>query len=154
MRVRFPREERTKGEVLDDRKLGQHFSVEHLDHALVDFAPAIADARDVEQDGAVLPEGACLDIVDEADGREVHVSVAVVFHDGCLGDVAGLGCAPHGAFLGHRLVVVDGAGELCGAEDIRHKGVIVQAPDSVRAGWLQGVSQDELSHHPQVPMTI
>ena len=88
--IDLPREERAKGEVLDNRKLRQHLGVEHLDHALVDLAPAVADARNVEQDGTVLPERTLLDIVDEADGGKVHVELALVLDHGGLGDIAGL----------------------------------------------------------------
>ncbi|KAI6748017.1 hypothetical protein HG531_008559 [Fusarium graminearum] len=56
------------GILLDNRKLGQHFSVEHLDHALVDLAPTVANARDVEQDRTMLPEWALLHVVDKANG--------------------------------------------------------------------------------------
>lgn len=90
LRIDLPREERAKGEVLDNRELGQHLGVEHLDHALVDLAPAVADARNVEQDRTVLPERTLLDIVDEADGREVHVDLSLVLYHGGLCDIAGL----------------------------------------------------------------
>lgn len=79
--------------MLHDGELGEDFGVEHLDHALVDLAPAVADAGDVEEDRAVFPEGPRLDVVDEADGGEVHVCEALVFHDDRFGHVAGFGGA-------------------------------------------------------------
>jgi len=78
--------------VLDDGELGEDLGVKHLDHALVDLAPAVADSRDVEENGAVLPEGAFLDVVDEGYRREVHPGVAVVFGDLGLSGVAGTRC--------------------------------------------------------------
>lgn len=93
LRIKVPCEKRTKVKVLNDGKLGQDFGVEHFDHALVDLAPSVTDAGDVEQDGTVLPEGALLHIVDEADGGEVHVCLALSFDDGGFGDVAGFGGA-------------------------------------------------------------
>lgn len=102
----------------------------------------------------MLPEGTRLDVVDEADGREVHVGLAVVLYDDRFGDVAGLGGALDGALCGHRVVVVDRTGELCGAEYVGHESVVVQTPDSVRAGRLQGVSQDEFSHNPQISVLV
>lgn len=82
-------------EVLHDGELGQDLGVEHLDHAFVDLAPAVADAGDVEENGAVFPEGAFFDVVDEADGGEVHVCLALVFDDEGLGYVAGFGGAAY-----------------------------------------------------------
>lgn len=72
--IPLPFEEMAKGEMLHDRELAQHFCVVHLQHALVDFSPAIFDAGDVEQNGGVFPEGSLLDVEDELNGAEVHVA--------------------------------------------------------------------------------
>lgn len=96
--------------MLHDGKLGEHFSVEHLEHALVDLAPTVADPRDVEEDRRVLPERTLLDVVDEANGGEVHVGLAVVVD--VLGDVCGARSTADGAFQGCWLVGVDWTGEL------------------------------------------
>lgn len=90
--------------MLHDGELAQHLGVEHLDHALVDLAPAVLDARHVEQDGAVFPEGALLDVVDEADGGEVHVFGAVALHGRGLGDVPRLGRVGDGTLEGRGFV--------------------------------------------------
>lgn len=72
--VSLPLKELAKWKVLHDRELAQDFRVVHLDHALVDLAPAVFDARDVEQDGRVFPERTLFDVVDELDCTEVHVA--------------------------------------------------------------------------------
>ena len=48
IRIALPGEEGAEGEVLDDGIFGEDFGVKHLDHALVDLAPSIPDARNVE----------------------------------------------------------------------------------------------------------
>lgn len=123
--VTVPGEQRAEGEVLHDRELGKDLGVEHLDHALVDLAPAVLDPRHVVEDRAVLPEGALLDVVDEPDGGEVHVGLPEPLHGLGLEDVARLGGPLHGAFEGHGLVLGDGAGVLGGTKDVRHEGVVV-----------------------------
>lgn len=60
--------------MLDHREFPQHFSIVHLQHALVDLPPAVFDARDVKQNRRVLPEWTLLDIKDELDGTIVHVA--------------------------------------------------------------------------------
>ena len=78
--IPLPLEELAEGKMLHDRELAQHFCVVHLQHALVDLSPAVFDAGDVEQDGRVFPEGAFLNVEDELDGAEVHVT-GLVFGD-------------------------------------------------------------------------
>lgn len=123
--VNVPGEERAEGEVLHDGELGKDLGVEHLDHALVDLAPAVLDPGHVVEDRAVLPEGALLDVVDEPDGREVHVGLPEPFHGLGLEDVARFRSPLDGALEGHGLVLGDGPGELCGAKDVRHECVVV-----------------------------
>lgn len=99
--------------MLHNGELAKHLGVEHLDHALVDLAPAVLDAGDVKQDGAVFPKGTLLDVVDEADGGEVHVFGAVALDGSGFGDVAGLGGVRDGALEGCGFVGRgDGAGVL------------------------------------------
>lgn len=52
----------------------QHLRIVHLQHTLVDLAPAIFDARDVEEYGRVFPEWSLLDIEDKLDSTEVHIA--------------------------------------------------------------------------------
>lgn len=66
--------------MLNNRKFAQYFRIVHFDHTLVDFTPAIFDARNVEQDGRVLPERSLFDVEDELDGAEVHVAGLVLCH--------------------------------------------------------------------------
>lgn len=129
--VAVPGKQRTEGEVLHDREFGQDLGVEHLDHTLVDLAPAVFDARHVIEDRAVFPKGALLDVVDEPDGGEVHVSLSEPLHCFRLEDVARLWGPLDGAFERHGLVLGDRAGELRGAEDVRHEGVVVKTPDTM-----------------------
>lgn len=123
--VNIPGEERAEGKVLHDREFGQDLGVEHLDHALVDLAPAVLDPRHVVEDRAVLPEGALLDVVDEPDGGEVHVGLTEPLHGLGLEDVARFRRPLDGAFERHSLLLSDGAGVLCGTKDVRHEGVVV-----------------------------
>jgi len=48
--VSLPFEEFSKRKMLDYWEFTQHFSVVHLQHALIDLSPTVFDARDVEQD--------------------------------------------------------------------------------------------------------
>lgn len=123
--INFPGEKRAEREVLHDRELGQNLGVEHLDHALVDLAPAVLDPRHVVEDGAVLPEGALLHVVDEPDGGEVHVGLPEPLHGFRLEDVAWLRRPLDGAFEGHCLLLGYRAGVLCGTKDVRHECVVV-----------------------------
>ena len=140
--------------MLDDGELGQHFGVKHLDHALVDLTPTVSNARNIEKDRTVLPEGTLLHVVDEANGREVHIDLALVFDDKGLGYIAGLGSTFHGPFCGHRFVVVNRSCKLRRAKYVRHEGMVVEAPDAVGASRFECVSQDEFPHHLQVSVLL
>ena len=72
--ISLPLEELAKRKMLDDGKFAQHFGVVHLQHALVDLSPAVFDARDVEQDGRVLPERTLFDVENELDCTVVHIA--------------------------------------------------------------------------------
>lgn len=72
--------------MLNHRKLAHHFGSIHLEHAFIDFAPAILDAADIEQHRRVLPERPSLDIIDELNGREVHVTVLILCYHSLVGD--------------------------------------------------------------------
>ena len=72
--ISFPLEELAKRKMLDDWEFAKHFGVIHLQHALVDLAPAVFDARDVEKNRRVLPKWSLLDVEDELDGTIVHVA--------------------------------------------------------------------------------
>ena len=56
----------------------------------------------------MLPEGTFLYIVDEADGGKVHVGLALILDDICLGNVAGFRGASHRSLRWHWLVLIDG----------------------------------------------
>lgn len=132
-------EEGAEAEVLHDWELGQDLGVVHFDHALVDFAPAGADAGDVVEHGGVLPKRSLFDVVDEADGVEVHVLVPLPADGGGFGDVSGVGCVGAGSFDGGLVGGGDGGAVLRAAEDVGDEGVVVQAPYTVGAGGFQGV---------------
>jgi hypothetical protein len=72
--VSLPLEELSEREMLDNWEFAQHFGVIHLQHALVDLSPAVFDARDVEQDGRVLPERTLFDVENELDCTVVHIA--------------------------------------------------------------------------------
>ena len=118
-------EEGTEGEVLHDGELREHFGVVHFQHALVDLAPAGADAGDVVQHGRVLPEWSLFDVVDEADGVEVHILVPLPLDGGGVGYVGGGGRGGVGAFGRGLGTGVDGGAVLGAAEDVGDKGVVV-----------------------------
>lgn len=73
-RVSFPFEELSERKMLHDWEFPKHFSIVHLQHALVDLSPAIFDARDVEEYWRVFPEWSFFDVENELDGTEVHVT--------------------------------------------------------------------------------
>lgn len=118
-------EEGAEAEVLDDGELGQDFGVVHFDHALVNLGPAGADAGDVVEHGGVLPEGAPFDIVDEADGAEVHVLAPVPLDGGGFGYVGGVRGIGAGSFDGCLVAGGDGGAVLGAAEDVGDEGVVV-----------------------------
>lgn len=70
--------------MLNNWKFAKDFCIVHLDHALVDFSPAVFDTGDIEQDRRVLPERTLLDVQNELDGAIVHVAGLVLVH-GWLG---------------------------------------------------------------------
>ena len=125
VRVRVEAEEGAEAEVLHDGELGQDLGVVHFEHALVDLAPAGADAGDVVEHGRVLPEGAPFHVVDEADGAEVHVSVPLPLHRGGFGDVRRVGGVRAGSFRGGSVAGGDGGAVLGAAEDVGDEGVVV-----------------------------
>jgi hypothetical protein len=73
-RVPLPLEELAERKMLDDWEFAQHFSIVHLQHALVDLSPTIFDAGNIEQDRRVLPERSLLDVENELDGTVVHIT--------------------------------------------------------------------------------
>lgn len=103
--VVVPGEEGAKGEMLDDGELGEDFDIVHFNHALVDLGPAGLDARDVEEDGAVFPKRPGFDVVDEANGAEIHVAFPFALHGCGVGNVGGGGRAGEralGCYVGGR----------------------------------------------------
>jgi hypothetical protein len=72
--ISLPLEELPEWEMLHNRELTQHFCIVHLQHTLVDLAPSVFDARDIEQYGRVFPERTFLDIKDELNGTEIHIA--------------------------------------------------------------------------------
>ena len=78
--------------MLYNREFGQDFGNVHLDHAFIDFGPASSNAGDVVEHGRMLPEGALLDIIDEADGREIQI-LSTLLTDSChFGHFCRVGC--------------------------------------------------------------
>ena len=123
--VRIEAEEGAEAEMLYDGELGQYFCVVHFDHAFVDFAPARADAGDVVEHGGMFPKRPLFDIVDEADGAEVHVLVPAPFDGGDFGDVRGVGGVGKGSFDGGVVGGGDGGAVLGAAEDVGDEGVVI-----------------------------
>ena len=137
--------------MLNDGKLGQHLCIEHLDHALVNLAPPVPDPGDVKQDRRVLPKWTFFDVIDESNGREVHVHMALVLNNGGFGYIRRFGGAADGALQWHGVLRGrDGSGELGRAEDVWYEGVVIEAPYAVGAGGFEGICEDEGSYHSQV----
>lgn len=118
-------EEGAEAEMLHDGELGQHFCVVHFDHAFVDFAPTRADAGNVVEHRGMLPKRALFDIVDEADGAEVHVLVPAPFDSGDFGDVRGIRGVGKRSFDRGFVGGGDGGPVLGAAEDVGDEGVVV-----------------------------
>ena len=125
VRVRVEAEEGAEAEMLHDGEFGQYFCVVHFDHAFVNFAPARADAGDVVEHGGMLPKRPLFDIVDEADGAEVHVLVPVLFDGGDFGDIRGVRGIGKRSFGGGSVGGGDGGAVLGAAEDVGDEGVVV-----------------------------
>lgn len=117
---------------------------------LVHLAPTVLDARNIPEHGAVFPEGTFLYVVDEPDGRKIHVQLALHLDSFGLGNIPEFWSTHHGAFKGHSLVFRDWAGELCRAKYIWKERVIIETPYSMRPGWFQGVCKDKLSYNLEV----
>lgn len=148
-------------EVLHDGQFAQDLGDEHAAHAALDLAPG-PGGGDVVEHGAVPAQavlggggsgsssftarycrrprnavaGGDLDAVDEADLAEVEVVVAKLLEgqglvDGARGDEA----------------VVE---QLGGAEQKGQELVVVEAPDAVGAGRLEGVGADEFADDKEV----
>jgi len=150
-RIPVPRKERAKGEVLYYWELGEHFGIEHLYHAFVDLAPPVPDARDVEEDGTVFPEGALLDVVDEGNGRKVNPRASVRISHLSLGGVAGPWRARCRALQRCRLRLRgERACELCRAKNVREEGMVIKAPDTVRSCRLKVVCEDKAANNLEV----
>lgn len=97
-RISLPLEQAAEGKMLHDREFSEDFRSVHLQHALVDLAPAVLDAADIVEHGRVFPERSAFDVVDELDGGEVHVAVLVVGDDALLGHCAWRRCFGKRAF--------------------------------------------------------
>lgn len=137
--------------MLNHRELREDLRVEHLDHPLVDLAPTILDAGDIEQYRAVLPERSLLDVVDEANGAEVHIRPAVSVYLGGLDNGVGLGGTADGALGRHGLAFRDRPSELRRAEYIGDEAVVIQTPDTVRTCRFESVCENQAADDFQVP---
>lgn len=140
--------------MLHNREFGKHLGIVHFYHALVDLAPAVFDAGDVKQDGRMLPKGAPFHIIDEANGGKIHVGLTLILDSGRFCHIGRFGRASdrpvkrHGFRLGG-----DGPSELGRAQDVRNKGVVVEAPYAVGASGFQCICEDEIADDFQVTAT-
>ncbi len=121
----IPAEKRTEAEMLHDGELGEDFCIVHFDHAFVDFAPSCPHARDVIQHGRVLPERALFDVVDEADGAEIHVFVTLSGYGCGFRDGGWVWRALERSFGGGLGGGCYGWAVLGAAEDVGDEGVVV-----------------------------
>ena len=73
----------------------------------------------------MFPERPLFDIVNEADGAEVHVLVPAPFDGGDFGDVRGVRGVGKGSFDGGFVGGGDAGAILGAAEDVGDEGVVV-----------------------------
>lgn len=99
----------------------------------------------------MFPEWALLYIVDEANGREVHVVLAMSFDFRRLGHVCRRRRTGNRAFDGSLVCIGYGRRILSGSKYVRNEGVIVETPYSVRTGWLESVCLDYFSYELEIP---
>ena len=111
--------------MLHNRELAQHLRIIHLNHALIHLSPSTFDPGDIEKNRTMLPEWPGLDIVDEADGGEVHVASAFEVDCGFASDVGGARGTREGTFGWHGFAVMDRGRVLGGTEDVGEEEVVV-----------------------------
>lgn len=68
--------------MLHNWKLSQDLCIIHLQHSLIDLAPAVLDARDIVKIRRMLKEGALLDIKYEANSCKVEILRPLLVHGG------------------------------------------------------------------------
>ena len=94
-------------------KLRKDFGIEHFHHALIDLAPTVPDARNVEQHRRMFPEWTLFDIIDEANRGKIHVCLALVLDNVRFCNISGFRSAFDRSLEGHGLHVGgDGTCEL------------------------------------------
>lgn len=122
----------------------------NLGSYLVDLRPARSYSRNVEQDGAVLPEGPLLHIEDEANRTKVHVDLPLTLDGILLRYVSWVGGIRQGAFPRDVCSRLYRRGELSRAKNIRYERMIVQPPYPMRSRWLERVGQNKSANEVQV----
>mmetsp|Transcript_10191 Transcript_10191/g.30686 ORF Transcript_10191/g.30686 Transcript_10191/m.30686 type:complete len:298 (+) Transcript_10191:482-1375(+) len=121
--------------VLHDGELAQHLRLVHLDHARIHLRPA-GHATDVIQHRRSLAQRSFLHVLDEPDGREVEVVIAVQSE----GIVVVDGGRPH-CCVPHQLRAAPEEGQ---------ELVVVQAPHPMAARRLQPVGFLHFAHEGEV----
>ncbi len=92
----------------------------------------------------MFPEWTRLDIRDECNSGEIHVSLLLRVDDGWVGDGLWGWCIRDGSFRGKRVLNGgDGGAKLRGTKDVRQKGVVVESPDPMGARGFEVVGFDE-----------
>ena len=110
---------------------------------LVDLAPAPPNPGDIKQHRRMLPERAPLDIVNKPHRAEIQVPLPFPLDDHGFRHVGWVGGVVAGAFGGDfnsaAVAGGNGRGVLGAAEEVGEEGMVVEAPNAVRAGGLEGV---------------
>lgn len=136
MRMRhLPLDDRSKEEMLHDGHLLKHLRLIHLQQTTIHFAPS-GHPADLIQQGRVLCKWPPLHLLHKRHTSQVHILIGEIIQDILIVNRLGL----------HILVI----NELRRAEHKRQKMVIVEAPDAMRAGWLELVSHLNFAHQTEV----
>ena len=101
----------------------------------------------------MLPERPLFDIVDKSDGAEIHVLAAFSLHHQWLRHICRIRRIWRRSLTWQIIARLDGWCVLCAAEYIWQKRVVIQTPDSMRAGRLQSVDFDEPSYELKISVS-
>ena len=91
----------------------------------------------------MFPKGPRLDIIYEADGGEIHISVFVSLDSILTSDCVRRWCLLERTLRRHLRLLGNRLRELSRSEYVWEKGVVVEAPNTVRTGWFEGIRCDK-----------
>ena len=113
---------------------------------LVDLGPSSLYPRNIVQHRTVLPERACLDAVDESYCGKVEILCRKLTHSILINYNLWSRCTSSRALVRDWVPWPQWRCQLSGTKDIRDKGMVVEAPYSMRTSWFQRVSLDQIAN--------